>query len=811
MLSRIGSTLRRWRRRFSRSEWMAHLLGLSTSESTPSDPGLILIQVDGLAYPEFKRAMAKGRLPFMKRLMKKEHYHLERLYPGIPTTTPAVQAELFYGERQIVPAFGFMLHETGELGRMYDPGVAALVEKRLQKKNRNPLLKGGSCYLSLFRAGTEHGEAHFCPADQGWGPALREASPWTVFLLLLTNAWSLVRTGALVVVEFVLALVDCIRGVIQGQDLMRELMFVPTRVAVTILMRELCTIGVKIDIARGLPIIYVNMLGYDEQSHRRGPRSAFAHWVLKGIDDAIGRIWRAAHASDRRHYDVWIFSDHGQEQTIPYEDHYGRSLGDALSDALSELSATPSVHRRKSGHGVQLERARLFGSEWIEKMIPEDESVTGDRNSPLALAALGPLAMLYNVELNSHSRADVARLIVEKAKVPLVLYRANPDERDSPVHGWWRHGPVRLPEDGPKLLGSAHQFPQQSIADMIRLCSHPDAGDFMMYGWCDGQEPPLTFAMENGSHGGAGPNETQAFALMPEDIPPPDPKRGYWRPGELRRTARAYLRGVKPMAVKQRPQRLKTLRVMTYNVHSCRGLDGKLSPQRIARVIARYQPDVVALQELDVMRERSGSLDQAERLARLLAMDVHFQPALHMEEERYGDAILTHLPVRLVKKGILPGPPPGQSTLFNPAADEPRGAVWVEVQHNGQKLHIFNTHLGLSKGERLRQVDALLGPEWLGHPNCDGAKILLGDFNTLPNSAECRRLAGHLRDAQVQAPNHSPQGTFFSRMPTLRIDHVYVSPNIDVKGVLVPQTELTRQASDHLPLIVDIELPGGES
>ncbi|WP_323844463.1 endonuclease/exonuclease/phosphatase family protein [Microbulbifer magnicolonia] len=807
MLSRIGSRLRRWRRRFSRSEWMAHLLGLSRSECPPSDPGLILIQVDGLAYSQFNKALARGRLPFLKRLMRKEHYHLEHLYPGVPSTTPAVQAELFYGVRQIVPAFGFMAHETGQLGRMYDPEVAALVEKRAKAKGRAPLLKGGSCYLSLFRAGTQHGEAHFCPADQGWGPALREASPWAVFLLLLTNAWSLVRTAGLVVVEFVLALADSIRGVIQGQDLIRELMFVPTRVAVTILMRELCTIGVKIDIARGLPIIYVNLLGYDEQSHRRGPSSAFAHWVLKGIDNAIARIWRAAHASDRRHYDVWIFSDHGQEAATPYEDYYGRSLGDALSDALSHLPTSPNVRRGKSRRGVQLERARLFGSEWIERMIPNDEASTENGDSPVALAALGPLAMLYNVQANGADRDEIARLIVDKAKVPLVLYRTDPGDPTSPVRGWWAQGPVRLPEDGARLLGDEHPFPDEAIADMVRLCSHADAGDFMMYGWCAGQEPSLTFALENGSHGGAGPNETHAFALMPEDIPPPDPKRGHWRPEELRSAARAYLRGVKPMSVKHRPVPQKTLRVMTYNVHSCRGVDGKLSPQRIARVIARYQPDIVALQELDVMRERSGGLDQAERLARLLAMNVHFHPALHLEEERYGDAILTHLPVRLVKKGLLPGPPPGQSKLFNPAADEPRGALWIEVQHNGQKLHIINTHLGLSKAERLRQVDALLGPEWLSHPECRGAKILTGDFNALPNSAECRRVATQLHDAQLQAPNHTPQGTFFSHMPKARIDYIYVSPDIEVKRVLIPQTALTRQASDHLPLIIDIEIP----
>ncbi|WP_444928127.1 endonuclease/exonuclease/phosphatase family protein [Microbulbifer sp. TRSA002] len=804
MLSRIGLSIRRWRRRLSRSEWITRLLGLSTNPNSPHAPGLILIQIDGLAYPELLKALARGRMPFLKRLIRKEHYRLEHMYPGVPSTTPAVQAELFYGVRQAVPAFGFLVHETQKLGRMYDPEVAALVEKRIKTQHRDPLLRGGSCYLSLFKAGTKTGEAHFCPADQGWGPALREASPMAIAILIVTNIWSLVRTTALILIELVLSLVDCVRGIIGGQNLIKELMFIPTRVAITILTRELCTMGVKVDITRGLPVIYINLLGYDEQSHRRGPQSAFAHWVLKGIDSAIAKIWKAAHGSERRHYDVWIFSDHGQEQTVAYEEVNGRSLGDALSEALSNLPSAPQIKSTTIPKKVRFERARLFGSEWMDKSSIEEESTHEGDRTPTAIAALGPIAMLYNIDLNGTSRADAAKRMVEQAKVPLVLYLEDPSSpASSPVHGWWKDGAIKLPEDGRKLMGDEHPYPVEAAEDMASLCRHPDSGDFMMYGWCAGMRQPMTFAMENGSHGGSGPNETHAFALMPEDIQPPDPSRGYWRPQDLRSTARAYLRGARPMKVDNHRMPKTVLRIMTYNVHSCRGLDGKLSPQRIARVIARYRPDVVALQELDVMRKRTGGLDQAERLARLLAMDLHFQPTINMKEERYGDAILTHLPARLIKKGILPGPPSGKGGLFNPAADEPRGAVWVEIEANGKPIQIINTHLGLSRAERLRQVDALLGPEWLSNPRCTGERVLLGDFNALPNSAECKRLGGYLRDAQEQAPRHNPKGTFLK----VRIDHMFLSAGLNVKRVRVPRTSLTRQASDHLPLIVDIDLP----
>ncbi|UHQ55596.1 MULTISPECIES: endonuclease/exonuclease/phosphatase family protein [Microbulbifer] len=804
MMSRIETALRRLRRRFSRSAWMARLLKLPTSDSHPSDHGLILIQVDGLAYPQLQKALARKRMPFVQKLIRKEHYQLDHLFPGVPSTTPAVQAELFYGVRAIVPAFGFMMRDTQQLVRMYDPDAACAVEEKLEARVDDPLLKDGSCYLSLFRAGTSDGEAHFCPASRGWGPALREAGPLTVVLLILSNLWGLVRTGALLLVELVLAVIDSIRGVFAGENFWRELMFIPTRVAVTILMRELCTFGVKIDIARGLPVIYVNLLGYDEQSHRRGPNSAFAHWVLKGIDDAIARIWRAAHRSDKRQYDVWIFSDHGQEQAEPYEVRHGRSLGEALSESLRDLPGDNASYRSTGRRGVQLERARMFGSEWIEKIIPPDDSDVSASEPPLALAALGPVAMLYNLRTNGTPRAEIARMIVERAAVPLVLYRAS-DEDDAPVHGWWRDGAVELPRDGLRLMGDEHPFAEQTAIDLARLCHHPDAGDFIMCGWCAG-EKPMTFAVENGSHGGPGPNETNAFALLPKDIR--RPSQGYWRAGDLRRAAQQFLHHYYPLVPVHRPQAVKTLRVMTYNVHSCLGMDGKYSARRIARVIARYQPDVVALQELDVSRPRSGGEDQAERIARYLQMDFQFHPAIHLEEERYGDAILSRLPMRVIKKDILPGPPEAAPLSLLPTVDEPRGAVWVEVDHNGEKVQIVNTHLGLSKAERLRQVDALLGPDWLGHPECTGHKVLLGDFNALPNSAEHKRLTEHLHDAQVHLANHRPRGTFPSRLSRARIDYIFIGRRMKVSKVLVPRTELTQVASDHLPLVTDLAFPG---
>jgi endonuclease/exonuclease/phosphatase family metal-dependent hydrolase len=245
------------------------------------------------------------------------------------------------------------------------------------------------------------------------------------------------------------------------------------------------------------------------------------------------------------------------------------------------------------------------------------------------------------------------------------------------------------------------------------------------------------------------------------------------------------------------------LRLLTYNLHRCIGTDGRLDPGRIAEVIARAGPDLVALQELDVGRARTGKVDQAQTIADRLGMQFHFHPALTLELERYGDAILSRLPMRLMKAAALPGLP-HQPLL------EPRGALWVMVTTpEGTEVQVVNTHLGLLAGERMVQVEALLGGGWLGHPDCTGPVVLLGDFNAIPRSRAYLRLAGRLRDAQavVAAEQHGQRvrPTFPTRWPILRLDHVFVSRDLHVRRAEVRTGPLERVASDHLPLLVEID------
>jgi endonuclease/exonuclease/phosphatase family metal-dependent hydrolase len=242
-------------------------------------------------------------------------------------------------------------------------------------------------------------------------------------------------------------------------------------------------------------------------------------------------------------------------------------------------------------------------------------------------------------------------------------------------------------------------------------------------------------------------------------------------------------------------------RILTYNVHRCVGADRRLDVDRVAEVIAALEPDIVALQELDVGRIRTGGVDQAHEIARQLDMKCHFHAALKVEEELYGDAILTAYPERLVQVGPLPGHPRIPQL-------EPRGALWISVEIEGREVQIINTHLGLVPREQRTQAAWLAGPAWLGHPACRGARILLGDFNATGTSVVYRTFAAKLDPARRLAPRKSPTSTFPSPLPVLRIDHVFVSPEIRVIDVFAPFEPLTRIASDHLPLVVDFELVG---
>jgi endonuclease/exonuclease/phosphatase family metal-dependent hydrolase len=215
-------------------------------------------------------------------------------------------------------------------------------------------------------------------------------------------------------------------------------------------------------------------------------------------------------------------------------------------------------------------------------------------------------------------------------------------------------------------------------------------------------------------------------------------------------------------------------------------------------------PDIVALQEVDFGRRRSRAEDQASIIARETGMHVVFCPTITRGEEHYGHALLSRYPIEVVKRARLPHDPRSWW-------QEPRSAIWARVDIGGQTINVITTHLGLGPRERVLQIRALLGDEWIGGIPAPEPVLICGDFNALPGSAPYKLAAGRLRDAQAATGGHRPLGTFSSVQPLVRLDHIFTSPHFERQRVLVVRNDLTRVASDHLPLVADfrIETAGG--
>jgi endonuclease/exonuclease/phosphatase family metal-dependent hydrolase len=401
---------------------------------------------------------------------------------------------------------------------------------------------------------------------------------------------------------------------------------------------------------------------------------------------------------------------------------------------------------------------------------------------------------------DSQKRALASRL-VKQGKIPGVLHL------DGTGRATWFHegGEAALPDEAIALL-SGHPEPLRAVIarDLVALCKNENAGDLVLLGW--GAGGAWTFAAERGAHAGPGPEETQGFLLVPPGTRLPAGAADFVRPADLRAAARALLGREALVSARHVVTRNNAhLRVMTYNTHSCGGMDGRVSPRRIARVIQQQGADLVALQELDHGRSRSRSEDQSSLIAEALGYHVVFCPTvIHGHGERYGHALLSRWPIEVLKVGELPGAP---GSWF----PEPRGALWARIEVNGVDINIVTTHLGLSPRERQAQMQTLLGPEWLGPIIANEPVILCGDFNLSPGSIPYGLAASRLADVQAAREGHHPESTFSSMHPFMRIDHIFVSAHFETERCFVPRNDLTRVASDHLPLLADLSFAAEEN
>ncbi len=230
------------------------------------------------------------------------------------------------------------------------------------------------------------------------------------------------------------------------------------------------------------------------------------------------------------------------------------------------------------------------------------------------------------------------------------------------------------------------------------------------------------------------------------------------------------------------------LRIATYNIHKCIGRDGITETDRIVSVLRELDADIIALQEVSstVISQSQEVSNMLSYLARETGMEPVEGYTLTVEGAQYGNALLTRISPIAVKRIDI---------SFK--GREPRGIIQAHLEINNLKIVLWATHLGLGIRERHWQVKKLLK---IIETTDGDIRILLGDFNEWLSWGRPLR-ALHRLFRTVPSP-----ASFPSARPFLKLDRIWVHPVDKLKIVRAHMTQISRLASDHVPIVADLHL-----
>jgi endonuclease/exonuclease/phosphatase family metal-dependent hydrolase len=240
------------------------------------------------------------------------------------------------------------------------------------------------------------------------------------------------------------------------------------------------------------------------------------------------------------------------------------------------------------------------------------------------------------------------------------------------------------------------------------------------------------------------------------------------------------------------PRITRQLKLLTYNIHSGIGRDGRCDLTRIRQILDEEQAAVAALQEI----ERTPDVDQVNELSTGLQAPASFCATRPAGGGSFGLAVLSPLRVLQCEK----------YDLSYGSAREPRFCLRTDLEVvSGAVLHVFNCHLGLAARERRFQRDRMLSDAILLSEDLHHPVVIMGDFNDSPFSVVHSRLRRHFKDA-YRAAGKRWGPTFRAGVFPIRLDYIYVSPGIHVLDCEVRKDPLARIASDHLPVLATVEV-----
>lgn len=510
--------------------------------------GLIILQIDGLSHATLQRALEQGAMPHLSRMMERDGYRLERWWCGVPSSTPAVQGGILYGNNDGIPAFRWYEKDTGKSMVAKHPRDARVLQDRLSA-GRAGLLEGGSSYVNIYDGGARL--SLFTISALGGERFFENVRGLGFALLLGFSPIRLLRLWKDVALDFVRDLWQRLVGRFDTRVGRRRrpfsLLSSLLQIVASVVFRELQTFGVLLDIYRRVPAIYANFYGYDDVAHQLGPLDGETERVLRGIDGRIREIDAARRRfADRRPYDLFVLSDHGMSPCTPFQERYGETLGQfmaglAARDMPVELDETFSREwrtRRETGFlleeldGISTHLSwrgqRLAGvlRNFVARRIPADDEQEYDlsRHRDLILRNSGTVSLVY-FPLAAHQMdlsevelvyPGLLRSLVEHPGLGLVLGRERGEAMAMTVRG-----PRRLLAlDDPLLRDLLDNLPDPALAarQLARVACFANSGDLLLFGRWNAAGHAIAFEPHWATHGGIGGEQNHPFMLLPPGV-----------------------------------------------------------------------------------------------------------------------------------------------------------------------------------------------------------------------------------------------------------------------------------------------------
>jgi endonuclease/exonuclease/phosphatase family metal-dependent hydrolase len=239
-----------------------------------------------------------------------------------------------------------------------------------------------------------------------------------------------------------------------------------------------------------------------------------------------------------------------------------------------------------------------------------------------------------------------------------------------------------------------------------------------------------------------------------------------------------------------------TLRIVTYNIHKARGMDGRVRPSRIVDVLAEIRADIIALQEVVNIPHGAPEDHQAEYISRRLGYPFVVGEARKLKGGVYGNVVLSRFAITHWRN-------------FDISVEhaEKRGCLRVDLDLGAPgRVTVFNIHLGTSLIERRVQARKLISSDILTNDDCRGRRIIVGDFNEWTSGLTTRYLASHFKSADIREHMNWTR-TYPGFFPFMHLDHVYYDPDLRLVRLGLHRNRLSLIASDHLPLVADFDAP----